>query len=168
MSLLKNPRCCLAVLFLILLVVCGCVIGMTLLTLAGEPNAIRAHLEPDRLTAAANEQFTVILNIENVDLDKATINSIGLDSDITDGATLISMTPPYRKLQERDYPIFGKWTQYTLDQILLGGDKLEISLTFQAGQVGVYSGYVTVWVQNDLFGVPFEQARREALRFTVK
>jgi hypothetical protein len=167
-SLLLNPRCCISLILLIALVVCGCIVGSTLITLAGQPNAIRTSLDTERVNVAANEQFTVTLTIENVDVDKVTINSIGLDGDLTDGATLVSMSPAYREVKEQDYPVFGKWTQYTLDQTLLGGDKLEVTLTFQAGQAGSYSGYIAAWVQRDFMGVAFEQARRESIKLVVQ
>jgi hypothetical protein len=155
---------------LVLAVLAICVGGgaAMLLTLAGQPNSIRVKVEPGRDVVAVNDQFTVTLTIENVSLDAVTIDGIGLESHLLDGAAVAVMDPPYQSAEARNYPFYGKWTEYTLDQTLLGGEKLTATLTLTALRPGNYSGDLTVWVRSKLLGMPFSQARRATLAFKVQ
>jgi hypothetical protein len=125
-------------------------------------------VEPDRDAVSVNDQFTVSLTIENVSLDAVTIDGIGLDSHLLDGVSVMGMDPLYQSAETRNYPLYGKWTEYTLDQTLLGGEKLTATLTLTALRPGTYSGDLTVWVRSELLGMPFSQARRATLEFKVQ
>jgi len=164
----RGRGCWCALLLLAILAVCVGGGAAVLLTLAGQPNSIQVKVEPDRDVVAVNDQFTVKLTIENVALDAVTIVGIGLDSHLLDGAAVTAMDPLYQVAKERNYPLYGKWTEYTLDQTLLGGEKLTATLTLTALRPGTYSGDLTVWIRNKLLGVSYSQARRATLAFTVQ
>jgi hypothetical protein len=164
----RRRGCWWTLLVLAILVVCVGGGAAVLLTLAGQPNSIRVKVEPDQNVVAVNDQFTVKLTIENVALDAVTIDGIGLDSHLLEGAAVTAMDPLYQAAQARNYPFYGKWTEYTLDQTLLGGEKLTATLTLTALHPGTYSGDLTVWVKSRLLGVPFSQARRATLAFKVQ
>ena len=164
----RRRGCWWALLLLVILMVCVGGGTAVLLTLAGQPNSIQVKVEPDRDVVAANDQFTVTLTIENVALDAVTIVGVGLDSRLLDGAAVTAMDPLYQSAEERNYPFYGKWTEYTLDRTLLGGEKLTGTLTLTALRPGTYSGDLTVWIRNKLLGVSYSQARRATLAFTVQ
>lgn len=164
----RRRGCWWALLALAILVICVGGGAAVLLTLVGQPNSIRVTAEPDRDVVAVNDQFTVTLTIENVALDAVTVVGIGLDSRLLDGAAVTAMNPLYQAAEARNYPLYGKWTEYTLDQTLLGGEKLTATLTLTALHPGTYSGDLTVWIKNKLLGVSYSQARRATLAFTVR
>jgi hypothetical protein len=164
----RRRGCWWALLVLAVLVICLGGGAAILLTLAGQPNSIRVTVEPGRNVVAVNDQFTVSLTIENVSLDAVTIDGIGLDNHLLDGASVTAMDPLYQSAEARNYPLYGKWTEYTLDQTLLGGEKLTATLTLTALRPGTYSGDLTVWVRSKLLGLPFSQARRATLEFKVQ
>ena len=164
----RRRGCWWALLVLAVLAVCVAGGAAVLLTLAGQPNSIRVKAEPDRDVVAVNDQFTVNVTIENVALDAVTIDGIGLDGHLLDGAAVTAMDPLYQSAEARNYPLYGKWTEYTLDQTLLGGEKLTATLTLTALRPGTYSGDLTVWVRSKLLGMPFSQARRATLAFKVQ
>jgi hypothetical protein len=164
----RRRGCWWSLILLVILVVCAGGGAAVLLTLAGQPNAIQVKVEPDRDVMAVNDQFTVTLTIENVALDPVTVVGIGLDSRLLDGAAVTAMDPLYQAAEARNYPFYGKWTEYTLDQTLLGGEKLTATLTLTALHPGTYSGDLTVWIKNKLLGVSYSQARRATLAFTVR
>ncbi|MBN1679519.1 MAG: hypothetical protein JW966_04455 [Anaerolineae bacterium] len=132
--------------------------------LGGEPGEIRVSLEPERPQAAVSEQFTLDVTIENVSLDTVTITGIGFDDALLDGVTVVQSDPPFRGSEDRSYPLYGSWTEYTLDRDILDGNTLTVSFTMQGTVAGVHSGDVTVWVD----GTPFARARRAELEIAVR
>jgi hypothetical protein len=154
---------------LTVLVICvGAVAGM-LITLASEPNDIRVQLDTNRRTVAANEEFTIAVNVENVSLDPVTLNGVGLDRSLLDGLSVVRSDPPFRSITERDYPIYGAWSEFSLDQDMAEGTVFTLTLTLTATQPGLYEGDVTVWIENDVLGiVPVSRARRAPLEIQVQ
>jgi len=155
-------------LLLTLLILCLGGVGGVFLTLTGQPNEIRAKVTPATVAVAVSEEVTIELAIENVGLDTATISSIGVDQKLLDGVEVVSMTPAYRAARRRDYPLIGAWSDYKLDQQLFGGSVLTVTLVLRGVRPGTYGGDVTVWVESELFGLPFERARRESLNVEVR
>ncbi len=143
-------------------VIAGGVIAL-LLTLAGQPNAIRMKVEPARAVVPAGQPFTVTVTIENVDLEAVTVSAIGFEHSLSDGVSVTQMDPPYRAAKERSMLWLGSWSEYTLDRQVLGGDTLTITFTLVADQPGTYSGQVTVWIQGKLVGMSIQRARRATL-----
>lgn len=139
-----------------------------LLTLVGEPGEIRISAAFDRDTVAANETFTLTIDIENVDLDPVTLKAVGLDADLLEGATVTSVDAAAGAPEERSYPLLGDWTEYPLDRALRGGDKLTLTIMLVAATPGVYSGDVSVWVEGDLLGIATSRARRAAVEFEIQ
>jgi len=142
--------------------------GAVLLSVIGQPNSIRVRVEPDKTTLAVNESFTVKVTVENVDLEAVTLAGIGLEESLTGGLRVEGTEPPYRTAEAREYPVFGKWTEYRLDQTLLGGEKLVFTFTLTATQPGAYSGDVTAWIEDSLLGQSFERGRHAKLEFRVQ
>ena len=134
-----------------------------LLTLAGEPNAIRMKIEPARAVVPAGQPFIVTVTIENVDLNAVTVSAIGFEQNLADGVSVTQMDPPYRIAKDRSLLLLGSWREYTLDRRVPGGDTLTITFTLVADQPGTYSGQVTVWVQGKLMGMSIQRARRATL-----
>ncbi len=157
---------CLGIVLLVL-VVCGVAVA-AVLHFVGQPNALRTSLASNTYDLSAGETLTVTLTIENVDVGSETISGIGLGKSLLKGLSIESMTPNYRAIKKHNYPVYGEWDEYTLDQTLFGGDKLEITLTLQAVHPGTYSGDITVWVKSDFYGISMAQARRENLRVKVR
>lgn len=140
-----------------------------LIALAGEPNDIRVRLDANRRTVAANEEFTIQLNVENVSLDPVTLTGVGLDQSLLDGLEVVRTEPPFRAITERDYPIYGAWSEFSLTQDMPEGGVLTLTLTLRAAQPGLYEGDVTVWIENDILGiVPVSRARRAPLEIEVQ
>lgn len=152
---------------LIVLVVCG-VIFAAVSHFIGQPNALRTSLASNTNDLTVGEALTVTLTVENVDVDAVTISGIGLGKSLLKGLSVESIEPRYRAIKKHDYPIYGEWSEYALDQTLLGGEKLDITLTLKAIQPGTYSGDITVWVESDFYGISMAQARRETLRLKVR
>jgi hypothetical protein len=152
---------------LVLAVIGGGVAG-GLTILSGEPNEIRTTLEPQEITVAAGETFTVELTIENVDLDSVTITGIGIDQSLLDGMSLEQMDPGYRAVEERNYPVYGHWSEYKLNRAIFDGDKLTLILTFRAKTAGQYSGDVSAWVETKVMGLTASRARRAVLEVKVQ
>jgi len=154
---------------LTVLVICvGAVAGL-LITLASEPNDIRVQLDTNRRTVAANEEFTIAVNVENVSLDPVALNGVGLDQSLLDGLSVVRSDPPFRSITERDYPIYGAWSEFSLDQDMAEGTVFTLTLTLTATQPGLYEGDVTVWIENDVLGiVPVSRARRAPLEIQVQ
>jgi hypothetical protein len=157
---------CLGV-FLLFLAACGLIFAVVS-QFIGQPNAIQTTLAADKNTLAVGELLTITITVENVDVDSVTIAGIGLNKKLLDGASLETLDPLYRSIKKHSYPIYGEWHEYTLDQTLLGGEKLKITLTLKAAQPGTYSGDVTVWVESSFYGVSMAQARREHIEFKVQ
>jgi hypothetical protein len=136
--------------------------------LSGEPNEIRASLDPAAITVATGETTTVELTIENVDLNTVKVNGIGVDKSLLDGVSVEQMDPGYRDVNTRNYPLVGNWTEYTLDRSIFGGEKLTVVITFQGKTTGRYSGDVSVWIESSVAGVKVSRARRATLNVTVQ
>jgi hypothetical protein len=151
----------------VIVVIGGGVVG-GLNILSGEPNEIRAQLEPAEMTVPVGDTFRVELTIENVDLDSVNINGIGVDQSLLDGLSVEQMDPGYRAVEERNYPVYGHWNEYKLDSSIFGGNKLTVLVTFRATKAGQYSGDVSVWVDSDVFGLTVSRARRAALDVSVQ
>ena len=153
---------------LLVLALCGVVAAAGLLSLADEPNEIRAAIDPRRVTASAGETFTVTLTIENVSLEAVRLTAIGLDRALADTVRVEAMDPALRGVRQRSYPLLGAWDEYGLDRRVFAGEKLTVILTLTALQPGNVSGEVTVWVQDKLLGMSFERARRMTLDVAVQ
>jgi hypothetical protein len=136
--------------------------------LSGEPNEIRASLDPAAITVAAGETTTVELTIENVDLNTVKVNGIGVAKSLLDGVSVEQMDPGYRDVNTRNYPLMGNWTEYTLDRSIFGGEKLTVVITFQGKTAGQYSGDVSVWIESSVAGLKVSRARRATLNVTVQ
>jgi hypothetical protein len=136
--------------------------------LSGEPNEIRASLDPAAITVAAGETTTVELTIENVDLNTVKVNGIGVAKSLLDGVSVEQMDPGYRDVNTRNYPLVGNWTEYTLDRSIFGGEKLTVVITFQGKTAGQYSGDVSVWIESSVAGLKVSRARRVTLNVTVQ
>jgi hypothetical protein len=173
MSLVENeqPRrrrgCWCMLLISTLVVVLGGGVTGSLLYLAGKPSSIEVSI-PELQPVAANQSFTVEVTIENVSLDPVTINSIGLDTSLLDGITVLQIEPAYRSAKDKSYPLYGDWREYTLNKSLPGGDKLTVILTLQANQPGTYSGDVMVWIKSRLLGMSVARAGRASLKIEVR
>jgi hypothetical protein len=163
----RRRGCGFVLLVLVLLAICAGVVIAAALFLAGEPNEIRTSATTSADVIPLGEQFTVTVNVENVDLEAVRITAIGLSRDILDGASVAATDPPVATVQERDLYVLGAWQQYPINQLLLGGTSTEFTFTLTAARPGAYSGDVTVWVENDILGVAFERARRERVEFEV-
>ena len=140
--------------------------GLTILS--GEPNEIRTSLDPGAITVAAGETTTVELTIENVDLNTVKVNGIGVDKSLLDGVSVDQMDPGYSDVNTRSYPLYGNWTEYTLDRSIFGGEKLTVVITFRGDTVGKYSGDVSVWIESSVAGLKVSRARRVNLNVTVQ
>lgn len=140
--------------------------GLTILS--GEPNEVRTSLDPAEITAAAGETFTVELTIENVDLNTVKVNGIGVDKSLLDGVSVEQMDPGYREVNSRNYPLYGNWTEYTLDRSIFEGEKLTVVITFRAKSAGQYSGDVSVWVESNVAGLNVSRARRAVLNVKIQ
>jgi hypothetical protein len=157
---------CLGIVLLVL-VICGVAVAAAL-HFVGQPNALRTSLASSTNDLTAGESLTVTITVENVDVDSVTIAGIGLGKSLLKGISLESITPNYRAIKKHNYPVYGEWSEYTLDQTLFGGEKLDITLTLKAVQPGTYSGDITVWVESDFYGISMAQAQRENLRVKVR
>lgn len=161
--------CCMGLVVLGAIVACAAAIVLGIATITGAPNEIRIiQAQVDPRQAAVGAPITITLKIENVELDAVTIRAVGLDARLLEGATLVSTQPVYRGADPRRYPVVGEWTEYRLNQRLLGGETLTITLTLTAAAPGVYDGDLTVWVQSNILGVDFVRARRAEIAFTVQ
>ncbi len=164
----RRRGCCLGLALLVTLAICVGFAVVLVAALRGAPNEIRTQVQVSQGSVASGDTFTIEISIENVNLDAVTITSVGLDDSLLDGFAVVSTDPPYRSVSKRDYPLLGAWHEYKLDQTLFGGDTLRVALNVQAVKQGSYSGDVTVWVEGNLLGVPFERARRDTLEFVVQ
>lgn len=161
-------RFCLGLLLVAALIVCAIAAVLVWITLAGEPNEIRAEATLDRTVVQPNDQFTLTVELENVDLDPVTIKSVGLAEDLLNGARVVDVQPVFRAADARSFPLVGEWTEYPINQRILGGDTLTVTLTLHALTPGVYSGDVSVWIEGDLLGMTTARARRERVEFEVQ
>lgn len=145
--------------------VAGGVGGYT--TLLSEPNEIRMNLDPATTTVTVGQEFTVSVEVENVDLDAIPLNAIGLEQSLLDGVEVVSIDPAYLKTEDKSIPVYGEWTEYQLGRNLSGGEKITITLTLRSKQAGLFSGNVTAWVTGDVFGMSMGRARRATLEINA-
>jgi hypothetical protein len=149
---------------------CACIGGVAYFasSLVAETNTIRTDVTLDVETVAVGQTITITAEVENVDLDAITIRAVGLESDLLDGAEVVSIDPSFRATEERSYPVVGDWTEYTLGRRIPGGEKFTITITLQATQPGFYSGDFSVWVDESVLGVDISRARHDKIEFEVQ
>lgn len=153
------------VLAVLAVAVAGGVGGFSFMT--GEPNEIRVELDPANVVVAVNETATLVIEVENVDVNAITLKAVGLEQGLLDGIVVEQSEPMYRSIKERSHPIHGSWTEYALDYRLQGGEKLTLTLTLRAVQAGTLKGDIMVWVDSDVVGVSVARARRAPLEIVV-
>ncbi len=163
----RRTGCWCMMVVLMLLAVCGGGLGVLVLYLGGEPNAIRVEVAAPQ-TVALNETFTLEVTVENVSVDAVTVNGIGLEMSLLDGAEVVGVQPLQSAIRDRNYPFLGDWREYTFDSPVADGGKLVVSFTLKATAPGTYSGDVTAWIKSDVFGLSLARARRFPLEFTVQ
>ena len=175
MSAKKTPRrrkrgrnCLVNLVVLAVMVLCGGGAASVALTALGEPNNIRIDVRVPEQNPVAGQEFTIEVEIENVDLDPAVITAIGLEQDLLDGLRVARTDPAYRSVEERDYPIYGAWSEFKIQQTVAGGSTLLVTVNVTAPTAGTFAGDLTVWVEADVFGFKLAQARRETLEITVQ
>lgn len=134
---------------------------------AGEPNTIEIGVAPAVLAITAPETQTITITIENVGLDPATVTGVGLDPDLLAGVRVTNMQPLYSSITERSYPVYGAWDEYRIDTVVPPGDTLEVTLTLEGVQPGVYNTDLTVWIDSDLAGIQVARAARTPLDVVV-
>ncbi len=154
----------------VLALLCGCVVGTVYLvsSLVAETNTIRTEVTLDAETVPVGQTITITVEVENVDLDAVSIRAVGLETDLLEGVEVISIDPPFRATEERSYPVVGDWTEYTLGRRVSGGDIMTITVTLQATQPGLYSGDLSVWVDEKVLGVDISRARHDKIEFEVQ
>lgn len=157
---------------LVLLLVLAALVVAALFYLSGEPNTLAIDVNPQANMITRSESLVVNITVENVGLDPVTITGLGVDADLLDGAvvaeTLINSQPVALAFEEKSYPLYGSWTEYALDWSLAGGATMDITLSLTSDEVGAYSGDISVWVEDDLLGLPLARAAREQLAFEVR
>jgi len=156
----------------VLLIVVIAVLVVLLVWFGSEPNDIRTRVEADRRMLSVGETMALNVTIENVSLDPVQINSVGLEADLLDGLTLVQTlvegAPQSLPVDERDFPLIGTWTEYSLDRELAPGDTLDVTFVLEAVEQGSYLGEVTTWVDSRPLGLPLVQARRESVDYAVQ
>lgn len=154
----------------VLVLLCGCVSGVVYVfsSLVAETNTIRTDVTLAVETLQVGQTFTITVEVKNVDLDTVTIRAVGLDADLMEGVEVLNIEPAFRTTKDRSYPVVGDWTEYTLNRRLLGGEKFTITLTLQAMKQGIYSGDLSVWVEEKLLGVDISRARHDKIEFKVQ
>ncbi len=135
---------------------------------AGDPSIIEVKVVPAALVINATDPQTITVTIDNVGLDPVTVTGIGLDPDLLAGVRVTSMQPVYTAVTERSYPLFGAWDEYRLDTVVQPGDTLEVALTLEGIQAGVYNTDLTVWIESDLAGIQVARAARTPLAVDVR
>ena len=93
-------------------------------------------------------------------LDPVTVTGIGLDPDLLASVRVSNMQPLYNSITERSYPIYGEWDEYRIDTVVQPGATLEVTLTLEGVQPGVYNTDLTVWIESDLAGIQVARAAR--------
>ncbi len=135
---------------------------------AGEPNTIEVEVAPASLILTAQETLPVTVTIKNVGLDPVTVTGIGLDPALLAGINVTGMQPLYNSITERSYPIYGEWDEYRIDTVVQPGATLEVALTLEGVQPGVYNTDLTVWIDSDLAGIQVARAARTPFDVEVR
>ncbi len=145
--------------------VAGGVVGYN--TWTSDPNEIRLTINLSSPTVVSNETVTLTVEIENVTLDSVSVDAVGLEQSLLNGAVVEQMVLVIGG-QETLQPQ-GNYTHYTLNQTLDGGAKLTIRYTLRATQPGTYEGAAKAWVDSELaLGVTRSKARSESLQIQVQ
>jgi len=136
-------------------------------TYTDETNTIRAEVTVEPASAPLGETITLTVNVENVSLDTVTVRGISFSDDLA-AAVTVTETQPITRTAEHS-PLLGqKWTEYTLNQPLAGGNALQVVFTLQAAAEGVYSGEVSVWVEDSFFGLSHARAARVPVTLRIE
>ncbi|NLE50984.1 MAG: TRAPPC13 family protein [Chloroflexi bacterium] len=166
-----SRRGCFSSIVLLLILVIVALVAL-LVWMGSEPNGIRTRIAADRTMLSVGETMALSVTIENVSLDAVQINSVGLEEDLLEGLTLVQTLvggdPQSLPVDERDFPVIGAWTEYSLDREIAPGDTLDVTFVLEAAQPGSYLGEVTTWVDSRPLGLPLVQARRETLDYAVQ
>lgn len=166
-----SRRGCFSSIVLLLILVIIALVAL-LVWLGSEPNGIRTRVEADRTMLAVGETMALNVTIENVSLDPVQVNSVGLEADLLDGLTLVQTLvggePQSLPVDERDFPVIGTWTEYSLDREIAPGETLDVTFVLEAVEPGSYLGEVTTWVDSRPLGLPLVQARRESVDYAVQ
>lgn len=166
-----SRRGCFSSIVLLLILVIAALVAL-LVWLGSEPNGIRTRVEADRTMLAVGEPMVLNVTIENVSLDPVQVNSVGLEADLLDGLTLVQTLvggePQSLPVDERDFPVIGTWTEYSLDREIAPGETLDVTFVLEAVEPGSYLGEVTTWVDSRPLGLPLVQARRESVDYAVQ
>ena len=164
----RGGRSVLGLLTTIAIAVVAGVGGYDMLT--SEPNEIRLFVNLSSPAIAANDSFTLDVEIENVDVDidsALQVNAVGLSQSLLNGVVVDEMAVIVAGELSVQPP--GDWTDYALDHDLIGGGKMTIRYTLRATQPGTYQGEVSVWVNSELvLGVTKSKARSESVQIRVQ
>lgn len=167
---MSRRGCFSSIVLLLILVIVVLVVG--LIWLGSEPNGIRTRVEADRRMLAVGETMALNVTIENVSLDPVLINGVGLERDLLGGLTLVQTlvdgAPQSLPVDERDFPIIGAWTEYSLDREISPGETMNVTFVLEAVEPGSYLGDVSTWVDTRPLGLPLVQARRESVDYAVQ
>jgi hypothetical protein len=166
-----SRRGCFSGIVLLLILVIVALVAV-LIWFGSEPNGIRTRVEADRTMLAIGETMALNVSIENVSLDAVLINSVGLERDLLNGLTLVQTlidgTPQSLPVDERDFPVLGAWTEYSLDREIPPGETINVTFVLEATEPGSYMGEVSTWVDVRPLGLPLVQARRESIDYAVQ
>lgn len=166
-----SRRGCFSGIILLLILVIVALVAV-LIWFGSEPNGIRTRVEADRTMLAIGETMALNVSIENVSLDAVLINSVGLERDLLNGLTLVQTlidgTPQSMPVDERDFPVLGAWTEYSLDREIPPGETINVTFVLEATEPGSYMGEVSTWVDVRPLGLPLVQARRESIDYAVQ
>ena len=166
-----SRRGCFSGIVLLLILVIVALVAV-LIWFGSEPNGIRTRVEADRTMLAIGETMALNVSIENVSLDAVLINSVGLERDLLNGLTLVQTlidgTPQSMPVDERDFPVLGAWTEYSLDREIPPGETINVTFVLEATEPGSYMGEVSTWVDVRPLGLPLVQARRESIDYAVQ
>lgn len=166
-----SRRGCFSGIILLLILVIVALVAV-LIWFGSEPNGIRTRVEADRTMLAIGETMALNVSIENVSLDAVLINSVGLERDLLNGLTLVQTlidgTPQSLPVDERDFPVLGAWTEYSLDREIPPGETIDVTFVLEATEPGSYVGEVSTWVDVRPLGLPLVQARRESIDYAVQ
>ena len=133
----------------------------------GETNTVRAEVTVEPASAPVGETLMLTVSVENVSLDSATVRGISFSDDLAGAVSVLETQPITRTVEHK--PLLGSaWTEYTLNQPLAGGNTLEVSFTLQAAAEGIYSGEVSVWVEDSLLGLSHARAARVPVTLRIE
>ncbi len=133
----------------------------------GEANTVRVGVTVEPTSAPMGEAVTLTVSIENVSLDTVTVRGVSFSDDLASVVAVVTTQPITRTAEHT--PLLGqKWTEYTLNQPLAGGNSFEVVFTLQAAATGTYSGEVSVWVEDTFLGLSHAKAQRVPVTLRVE